>query len=465
MSWPVRLYVYDLTGGMARALSPQFLGRQLEGIWHTGIVVYGMEFFFGGGIQRMLPGQSPYGTPVQILELGTTSIPQEVFEEFLQSISSKYTMQTYDILDNNCNNFTNEASNFLLGHGIPEHITGLPSEILNTPMGRMFAPMVRQMTEGMRTQMAGMQSPAFPSPLPSPSFNPYASRQTPVAIAVGHPHESVQLRLLRFSEPTLYATGQVEKLFPKLDSCLGEAGFVLGDDERKLVNDLRSSLERKQILSTSMIVDMAPIFKRMFETLPDDKVFPAIDLFRLLISDSGACKYYASEGLAIVEGLQQRFLFADDARSRSFACRLLTFMLTCNMFSAAEGAESQLSNISRTVEVINTGLEDEKMHIKQAAAYLCYNCSRLVASRDSDTVMAFLTAAVHGLNTISSPSDECAIALVMAVGKLIYKNNEAVELVRSLELNLSAFLVAPSQKLRDAAKELSELIKVTPNAQ
>jgi hypothetical protein len=26
------------------------LGKQIDGIWHTGIIVYGKEFYFGGGI-------------------------------------------------------------------------------------------------------------------------------------------------------------------------------------------------------------------------------------------------------------------------------------------------------------------------------------------------------------------------------------------------------------------------------
>jgi len=50
---PVKLYVYDLSMGMARQFSQAFVGRQFEGIWHTGIVVYGNEYFFGGGLQCM----------------------------------------------------------------------------------------------------------------------------------------------------------------------------------------------------------------------------------------------------------------------------------------------------------------------------------------------------------------------------------------------------------------------------
>ena len=61
--------------GMARQLSMGFLGRQIEGIWHTGIVVYGREYFFGGGIQN-LPHSSfvaAYGIqPTRMIELGHT---------------------------------------------------------------------------------------------------------------------------------------------------------------------------------------------------------------------------------------------------------------------------------------------------------------------------------------------------------------------------------------------------------
>ncbi|KAJ9585616.1 hypothetical protein L9F63_002586, partial [Diploptera punctata] len=52
----VELYVYDLTKGAARVMSQMFLGRQIDGIWHTAIVVYGREYFFGAaGIQKCRP--------------------------------------------------------------------------------------------------------------------------------------------------------------------------------------------------------------------------------------------------------------------------------------------------------------------------------------------------------------------------------------------------------------------------
>ena len=39
---------------------------QLEGIWHTSIVVGGQEIYYGGGIQTAVPGTTPHGQPVQV---------------------------------------------------------------------------------------------------------------------------------------------------------------------------------------------------------------------------------------------------------------------------------------------------------------------------------------------------------------------------------------------------------------
>jgi hypothetical protein len=120
---------------MAKALSPMFLGKQIDGIWHTGVVAYGKEYYFGGGICAGLPKQTPYGYPVQTIEHGETEIPQEVFESFLNDISARFTIDTYDLFKHNCNNFSNECSEFLLGKAIPDYITGLPAEVLNTQIG------------------------------------------------------------------------------------------------------------------------------------------------------------------------------------------------------------------------------------------------------------------------------------------------------------------------------------------
>ena len=111
----VTLHLYDLSQGMARSMSPALLGRQIDGIWHTGIVVHGQEYYFGGGIQVGYPGGTHSGRPVQVIPMGETHIPEELLQEFLAEISHRFTMHTYNLLRWNCNNFSNEVAQFLVG--------------------------------------------------------------------------------------------------------------------------------------------------------------------------------------------------------------------------------------------------------------------------------------------------------------------------------------------------------------
>ena len=42
MSYPVQVYIYDLSQGMAsQSLCQAIIGRPIEGIWHTAVVVHG----------------------------------------------------------------------------------------------------------------------------------------------------------------------------------------------------------------------------------------------------------------------------------------------------------------------------------------------------------------------------------------------------------------------------------------
>jgi hypothetical protein len=55
MAYQVILHVYDLSHGMASSFSPFFLGMKIDGIWHTGLFVFGREYYFGGGICAGIP--------------------------------------------------------------------------------------------------------------------------------------------------------------------------------------------------------------------------------------------------------------------------------------------------------------------------------------------------------------------------------------------------------------------------
>ena len=82
--WEVVLHYYDLSQGMAKQMSMQLVGKYFEGIWHTGVVVYNKEYYYGGGISHDPPGRTPFGVPTKKLSLGFTEIPEDLFMEFLR---------------------------------------------------------------------------------------------------------------------------------------------------------------------------------------------------------------------------------------------------------------------------------------------------------------------------------------------------------------------------------------------
>lgn len=140
----VELYIYDLSAGLAALMSRMVIGRHFEGIWHTAIVAYGREYFFGpAGIRSVRPGGTELGNPLRVEKIGETYLPYSVFLEYINGLgNSKFAPGTYNLFKHNCNYFTEEVSNFLVGNGIPKYILDLPEEILQTtirgPLGTLI---------------------------------------------------------------------------------------------------------------------------------------------------------------------------------------------------------------------------------------------------------------------------------------------------------------------------------------
>eukprot|EP00957_Ditylum_brightwellii_P200999 15322076-Ditylum_brightwellii.AAC.1 len=150
----VQLAIYDLSGGMARSLSTQFLGpdHAIEIIPHTAIVVYGLEYYFGSGIASTPPTvfrQSRQIYPIQITTLGRTHLSKEQFESWCATVamSGMYGPNSYDLLHRNCNNFSHDAAVQGLGlaQGVPQWILDVPRKFLSSPMGMLVRPILEGM--------------------------------------------------------------------------------------------------------------------------------------------------------------------------------------------------------------------------------------------------------------------------------------------------------------------------------
>ncbi|AQK76066.1 Desumoylating isopeptidase 1 [Zea mays] len=181
--YKVTLNVYDLSNGLARQLSTSFLGKPIEAIWHTGVVVYGNEYYFGGGIQSSPAGTTPYGRPLRVVELGVTHIPREVFEDYLRDIAPRYTAETYRLLTHNCNNFSHEVAQFLVGTGagVPDYILNLPAEVMSSPMGPLIMPMIQNLESTLRSNVAPQTTQFVPTPasVSAPTEAPASERKAP----------------------------------------------------------------------------------------------------------------------------------------------------------------------------------------------------------------------------------------------------------------------------------------------
>ena len=89
----VQLYVYDLSNGMARALSRPLMGIQIDAIYHTSIVMQGVEYVYDGGIKMVDPGKTHLGPPLEVIPLGVTELPLDVVLEYIESLKPIYTQE------------------------------------------------------------------------------------------------------------------------------------------------------------------------------------------------------------------------------------------------------------------------------------------------------------------------------------------------------------------------------------
>lgn len=69
----------------------------------------------------------------------------QVFREYLSAASEEYTPESYHLFWHNCNTFSNDVSEFLVGGSIASEIVDLPARFLQTPLGQTFGPMIESM--------------------------------------------------------------------------------------------------------------------------------------------------------------------------------------------------------------------------------------------------------------------------------------------------------------------------------
>ncbi|KAJ9466552.1 putative endo-beta-N-acetylglucosaminidase [Diplonema papillatum] len=159
MPHEVQTFMYDISNGMARALGPLLLGQPIEAVWHTAVVAFGREYLFVGnvGIESEEPEQTHFGKALEKLVVGTSTKTQAEFEAFNAELQrTTFGPDDYNLIERNCNHYTDAALFFLTGQRVPEKVSAMTATIFGSPLGRI----AKQVIETVQQQMVAAKKPA-----------------------------------------------------------------------------------------------------------------------------------------------------------------------------------------------------------------------------------------------------------------------------------------------------------------
>ncbi|CAI2722573.1 unnamed protein product [Schistosoma spindalis] len=126
---PVTVNVYDMLW------INDYVSSLGIGVYHTGVVVHGIEYSYGGhpltnsGVFSMLPRDSAYlGENYSYkvtLSMGYTDFTASDVPLLLESITTDYRGDQYHLLNKNCNHFSDTFVQLLCGRSLPKWINRL----------------------------------------------------------------------------------------------------------------------------------------------------------------------------------------------------------------------------------------------------------------------------------------------------------------------------------------------------
>ncbi|EPR60681.1 DUF862 domain-containing protein [Toxoplasma gondii GAB2-2007-GAL-DOM2] len=141
----VRLRVFDLSKGMAKLYGGLFVSDEKKGVWHTNVVVFGLEYFYMSTICVCPAGLGWPGEEhlTDCTEMGTTERTPIELEAFLRTQQQIFTPDKYDMFKHNCNHFSDLVLRFLGSRRrVPSYILSLPDRVLQTTLGKLVHPIL-----------------------------------------------------------------------------------------------------------------------------------------------------------------------------------------------------------------------------------------------------------------------------------------------------------------------------------
>jgi len=151
--YKVSLWMYDISDGLAGRWSWLLLGKQFDGIWHSGLVVEfpdrTSEFWFGGKLFDSAAGTTPFGEPMEKRCLGYTyKTRDEIRNHMARYLAVEYSRDNYDVLTHNCNHFCDSLAIFLMNEHIPDDVVHQADQVMETTTATLLRPFLNRWLGG-----------------------------------------------------------------------------------------------------------------------------------------------------------------------------------------------------------------------------------------------------------------------------------------------------------------------------
>jgi len=384
MSSSVDLYIYDLAQGMASQFSG-LVGFQLEGIWHTAVVAFGTEWFFGaGGIETAPPGGTMLGAPLRTVRLGETNVDRQAFLDYLRGLGAdKYQGHRYSLLNHNCNTFSNEVAKFLTNNTIPNYILELPEKVKSSPVAALLGPLI----EGATPRGQDFQGPA-------------PARQNEAAEEASRYNHFPLCKYVTFAKEI-----DAERFRDKVRELT-----------KTHIEYLPTSQGANQVVDNlvNLATQTSPLARRAWTTArylirnwPRADTFPVLDAVRWAVSRGEPAEAnMPGEILAVMK----TNLSARDAPQ---TVRQLCLKVICNLFAQEKARLLLLKEREDLVSRINTVMEDTETHTQTEAE------TEAEGQTASRTSILEITAVSVPLNytvaLLDAPDHEASVQLVSSL--------------------------------------------------
>ena len=491
----VHLAIYDLSMGMARNLSAQFLGpaHTIDIIPHTALIVFGQEYFFGRGIEWCSPQefrQTRGIHPIEVKSLGKTTKTQQEFETWCyeQGRNGQFGVESYDLLTRNCNNFSNEAAlhGLNLPTGIPQWILDVPSKFLSSPMGMMIRPILEgmQLSNNAPTNMphggAGATRPThhYPSApvagaVSAAGVNPWANipKQSKQK-AQGTPILDKQTGPLLSTE-TGVVSACIAKLVTKQDD-LPHSDIVI--EEERETSELLTKLADVGAKWSQEEIKTVHRHLRSFVKNGVHLSF-ALMLLRLAVLKHPTCETPNAEQCESTKMIAELLLEKEmSLTNQSMAFCVLSNAIGSNNdlpdWMKFNGSDSEifLQLIDLALRCCDPSIDGaattQHIHLRQSAAAFLYNVSRRLAEGNGDgseelseSTMSILIGCIENIG--EEKDDITSKRRYLCIGQLLRSRKfgkTAVGLVRDLGVVEDGFIHSKNNDVIALASEVSSLL-------